>query len=68
MQALLEKLMANYRQDILDLEEHYRRAEELEKLLKQENAKTPSQKRNEFFALRQKDEIAFRRAFDFCNA
>lgn len=49
MQTLLGTLMANYRQDILDLEDLLHQLEELEGLLSQENAKTPSQKRNEFF-------------------
>lgn len=50
MQDLLEKLMANYRQDILDLEEHFNLAEEFLELLKQETTKTASQKRNEFLS------------------
>ena len=49
MQALLDKLIANYQQDILELEEQLSLTEELEKLLKTETGKTAAQKRNELF-------------------
>ena len=47
MQALLDKLIANYQQDVLELEEHLRLTEELEKLLKAEKGKAAAQKKNE---------------------
>lgn len=41
--------MANYRRDILEIEDHFNWAEEFAELLKQETEKAASEKRKEFF-------------------